>query len=115
MSEVVRLVTYADGRPSSVSLRHVAVLGDAREILLLDDRGFDSSGPLTRDMIEADARTCVGPEEPFGERTVEEMEADHWRVVAQRLARHGVAIAPRALAQLPHHVVLTERLEDRLR
>lgn len=52
VAPVARLVTFvdvdddvADVRRMSVSARHEAVLVDGRRVLLLDDRGWSTSGP----------------------------------------------------------------------
>jgi hypothetical protein len=111
---VGRLVTYASLREltaerCSVDLRHVARLTDGREILLLDDRGFSWSGPvggsLTREQVDLDARTCVGPDEP-----VEDVSASHWRFLVERLRVAGVTTSVDEVSGLEHDVVLDERL-----
>jgi hypothetical protein len=117
---VVRLVTYAALRELtsstySVKLRHVARLADGQEILLLDDRGFSarSSSPgiiLTREQVELDARTCVGPDEPVDQRTWSQVEAQHATFIAERLRAAGVTIDADAVRRLEHDVVLDERL-----
>ncbi|GAA3719438.1 hypothetical protein [Streptomyces tremellae] len=124
---VVRLVTRAEldtadsaARRISVSARLVAVLADGRRVVLLDDRGWSASGPagtglrLVAEEVERDARTVVGPDEPFGGRTRAQMAADHWGSLARVLARRGVAVDAAELARLPHDVVLGERLRARL-
>jgi hypothetical protein len=117
---VVRLVTYATLRELtsssySVRLRHVARLADGREILRLDDRGFSagSSSPgiiLTREQVELDARTCVGPDEPVDPETWTQAEAQHATVIAERLRVAGVTIDADEVHRLEHDVVLDERL-----
>jgi hypothetical protein len=116
---VDRLVTYATLReltPSrlSVDLRHVARLPDAREVLLLDDRGFTWSGPvgvdLTREQVEFDARTCVGPDEPVDPQTREHMEESHWAFIVDRLRAAGVTTSADEVRRLDHEVVFDERL-----
>ena len=133
MHGVVRLVTIADvredgdARSISVSARHEAVLEDGSRLLLLDDRGWteslrgsganeiDDLWAVTseRDVVET-ARVVVGPDEPFGGRTQDDMEADHWNALAARLREHGVAVDAGELSQLPHDVVLSDRLRARL-
>jgi hypothetical protein len=119
---ITRLVTYASLREHTtrtygVDLRHVARLADGREILLLDDRGFTASSnvpgvALTRAEVEFDARTCVGPDEPVGQQTWEQVEAGHWKFIAERLLTAGVTISADELSRLEHDVVLDERLRD---
>jgi hypothetical protein len=120
MAAVERLVTMADvddevpdDRHVSVKARHEAVLTDGRRLLLLDDRGWGSTQPWTTASAEDIAETTrvvVGPDEPAESRTQEEAEADHWISLARILHRHRVTVDARELRQLPHDVVLSERL-----
>ena len=95
---------------------------------LLDDRGwggrafrFDGRAThaiaaaeawsfLTREEIEREARTVVGPDEAFDGHSQEDMEDDHWAHLAGVLRAHGISIEPAELRRLPHEVVLGERL-----
>jgi hypothetical protein len=133
MHRVVRLVTLADAREDvdagciSVSARHEAVLEDGSRLLLLDDRGWtealrgagangiDDLWVLTpeRDIVET-ARVVVGPDEPYGGRSQDDMETDHWNALAENLRAHGVVVDAGELRQLPHDVVLSDRLLARL-
>ncbi|UCM88494.1 hypothetical protein [Streptomyces marincola] len=123
MPDVTRLVTHAEleeattnDRQLSVSARLEAVLADGRSVVLLDDRGWSQSGPpgthsyISAEEVEATARTVVGPDEPFGGRTWEQMENDHWGHLAGLLRHRGVDVTGDRLAELPHDVVLGERL-----
>jgi hypothetical protein len=117
---VVRLVTYATLRELtsnsySVRLRHVARLAGGQEIPLLDDRGvsasFHSPGIiLTREQVERDARTCVGPDEPVDQQTWTQVDAQHATFIAERLRVAGVTIDAGEVRRLEHDVVLDERL-----
>jgi hypothetical protein len=116
-----------DPRRISLSARHEAVLEDGRRLLLLDDRGWteeargagtddiDDLWALTpeRDIVET-ARMVVGPDEPFGGRSQDEMETDHWSALAENLRAHGVVVDAGELRRLPHDVVLSDRLRARL-
>jgi hypothetical protein len=126
MGGVKRLVTFVDVRdPStedrvSVSARHELELGDGSRVLLLDDRGWTESGPpnvwaftSVQDMAET-ARTVVGPDEPFGDRSPEDMAADHWAYLQDIAQRQGAVIAAAELRQLPHEVVLSPELLARI-
>ncbi|KUJ68243.1 hypothetical protein ACZ90_20160 [Streptomyces albus subsp. albus] len=123
MTVVTRLVTHADlddvatdVRQISVSARLEAVLADGHSLVLLDDRGWSVSGPvdirarISAEDVERDIRMVVGPDEPFGGRTHEQMAADHWSSLASILRRQGVDVDAQELERLPHDVVLSERL-----
>jgi len=143
MAAVTRLVTLvdvqddvADPRQMSVSALHEAVLEDGRRVLLLDDRGWTSAaltaswgevpdGESRRDQldtwavtsvedIEETARVVVGPDEPAEGRSQADAEADHWAHLADVLRQQGVVVDALELKQLPHDVVLSERLLARI-
>lgn len=127
MTSVISLVTFvdvvdqvADPRRLSVSARHEAVLADGRRVLLLDDRGWSESGPpniwaLTSVEDIADtARVVVGPDEPFGEHSPEDMAEDHWAQLAGALEQQGIPVQASELSGLRHEVVLSERLRARI-
>jgi hypothetical protein len=133
MPRVVRLETVADlqdapnERDISVSARHEAVLDDGRRVILLDDRGWTSSlrGPGAKDVanvwetmsereIVETARMVVGPDEPYDGRSYADMEAGHWSTLADKLRAEGVDADPSDLRRLPHDVVLSDRLRERL-
>jgi hypothetical protein len=128
MAAVVRLVTLVDidadrtgARQMSVSARHEAVLADGRRVLLLDDRGWTTSGNVpdiwattSVEDIEEEARMVVGPDEPFAGRSQEYMDATHWAYLSEILRRHGVVVDAEELKRLPHDVLLSERLRVRL-
>ena len=132
MSGAVRLVTLADvGEDAdariSVSARHEAVLEDGRRLLLLDDRGWASTrggaganevadiwALVSEHDIAETTRVVVGHGEPFGGRTQDDMETDHWNALAENLRAHGVVVDASELRQLPHDVVLSDRLLARL-
>lgn len=104
----------------SVSARHEAVLLNGRRVLLLDDRGWGASGPPNilavtsiEDIVDT-ARMVVGPDEPVGGRSHEDMEADHWAHLTDVLRQQGVIADALALKRLPHDVVLSERLLARV-
>jgi hypothetical protein len=116
-----------DRRSISVSARHEAVMDDGSRLLLLDDRGWseglrgagadeiDDPWALTSERdIAATARLVVGPDEPFGGRSQDDMENDHWNALAENLRAHGVAVDAGELRRLPHDVVLSDRLRARL-
>lgn len=127
MVYVTRLATFvevddtvADPRQVSVAARHEAVLTKGGRVLLLGDRGWSASGDPTiwavtsAEEIADTARTVVGPDEPFGGRSLKDMEADHWACLAAVLRRHGVDADARELGRLPHDVVLGEQVLARI-
>jgi hypothetical protein len=103
------------------------VLEDGSRLLLLDDRGWteelrgagadeiDDLWALTpeRDIVET-ARMVVGPDEPVGGRSQDDMETDHWNALAEILLAQGVVVDADELRQLPHDVELSDRLRARL-
>lgn len=97
----------------SVSARHEAELADGSRVLLLNDRGWSSTASwaaLSVQDAQTTTRIVVGPDEPFGDRSQEDMEADHW-ISLQRIAQwQGVVTDAAELKRLPHDVVLSERL-----
>jgi len=124
----------SDARRMSVSARHEAVLADGRRLLLLD-RGWSEELRVGRgrhaipwrvegladiwsqtsvEDIENTARAVVGPDEPFGGRSQEDMEADHWAYLAGVLRQQGVIVDAVELKRRPHDVVLGERLLARI-
>lgn len=141
VAAVTRLVTLvdvdddvSDARRMSVSARHEAVLADGRRLLLLD-RGWteelrvgrgrhavpsrveglaDIWSQTSAEDIENTARAVVGPDEPFGGRSQEDMESDHWAYLAGVLRQQGVIVDGVELKRRPHDVVLGERLLARI-
>jgi hypothetical protein len=116
-----------DARRISVSARQEAVMEDGSRLLLLDDRGWteelrgaganevEDLWALTSESdIAETARMVVGPDEPYGGRSQDDMENDHWNALAQNLRAHGVVVDGSELRQLPHDVVLSDRLLARL-
>ncbi len=123
VAPVTRLVTFvdvADARRMSVSARHEAVLVNGRRVLLLDDRGWSASGPpniwsvTSVEEIVDTARMVVGPDEPFGGRSHDDMAADHWAQLTEVLRQQGLVADALELKRLPHDVVLSERLLARV-
>ncbi|MGH3427380.1 MAG: hypothetical protein ACRDQZ_07390 [Mycobacteriales bacterium] len=117
----------ADARRISVSARHEAVLEDGRRLLLLDDRGWSSTmggagakevadiwASMSEDEVVETARVVVGPDEPFGGRSYHDMETDYWNALAEILRAQGVVVDGSDLRQLPHEVVLSDRLLARV-
>ena len=111
----------SDRRSYSVSARLDAVLDDDHRVVLLDDRGWSTAGPvgtgerLDLAELEETARVVVGPDEPAHGRTHEEEARLHWSALADVLAGAGVATTGAELARLPHDVVPDERLLARVR
>lgn len=120
---MTRLLTHADvdGPDTgqvSVSARHEAQLDDGRRVLLLDDRGWGSTQAwhaATPEGIRETARMVVGPDEPHGPYSREDMEAGHWSFLQQILRLHGVLVDATELRSLPHDVLLSPALVARTR
>ncbi|GAA2681155.1 hypothetical protein GCM10010412_065820 [Nonomuraea recticatena] len=122
MTALTRLVTFVDvdnqaADTISVSARHEAELVDGTRVLLLNDRGWGSSQGWAATSvadIQETTRAVVGPDEPFSGRSQEDMEADHWASLQQIAQRQGVIVDTAALRQLPHDVVLSQRVLARI-
>ncbi|HEY9291844.1 MAG TPA: hypothetical protein VIP98_11240 [Microlunatus sp.] len=104
----------------SISARHELELDDGHRILLLDDRGWASSGPpeiwdrtSAQDIAEV-ARVVVGPDEPFGEQSRDDMINQHWDFLRQLADQRGATITSDALRSLRHDVEFGPRLRARL-
>ncbi|MEU9862244.1 hypothetical protein AB0D99_15355 [Streptomyces sp. NPDC047971] len=130
MTAVTRLVTYVDldkaatdAQHTSVTARLEAVLADDRSLVLLNDRGWswtasaptDAWSHISAEEIEEEARTVVGPDEPTGGETHEQVAAGHWSFLAGILTQQGVDVEAQELAGLSHDVVLSEHLRARIR
>lgn len=55
----------------------------------------------------------VGPDEPYDDRSEEDMATAHFHQLAAVLAEHGVQTSSHHLRQLPHEVEISGRLLDR--
>lgn len=118
----MRLLTFvdvADAEPGqfSVTARHEAVLADGRRVVLLDDRGWSSSGGwehVSVSEIQTTARVVVGPDEPFEGMSYDDMEAGHWHTLAETFRAQGVEVGADKLKALPHDVELSERVLARV-
>ncbi|OZM73253.1 hypothetical protein CFN78_10335 [Amycolatopsis antarctica] len=122
MPNVRRLVTLADvdgpdDAVVSVSALHEAELDDGSRVLLLDDRGWGSSGrwaDSSAERVREFTRTVVGPDEPPPGRSRADMAALHWDTLRRTMLRAGIVVDAAELARLPHDVLLSPRLLARL-
>lgn len=122
MDTVSRLLTSVDvddraGDRISVSARHELELTDGSRVLLLDDRGWGESGRWDMTSVEDGQRTArmvVGPDEPFGDLTQEDMAADHWDHLSRIAREQGIAVDGADLRLLPHDVLLSRQLLTRV-
>lgn len=114
----MRLVTVADAndrRAGEVNIRAVVTLeldGGGRVPLLID-RGWGTNERWEDvDLVEVieTTRVVVGPDEPFDDRTPEDMEAIYWVDLERAAQERGVRITVSDLASLRHDVECTERL-----
>jgi hypothetical protein len=118
MTTPTRLVTYVSVAPGSsnqvsAKARHELELADGRRILLLDDRGWGSTGAWADSSaadLERTARTVVGPDEPFDDLTAQDVERLHWQALSQVAQEQGVRVHAEDLLRLPHVVVLSEAI-----
>lgn len=126
MPEVVRLLTLVETADAcscsqiALSVRQEAVLDDGRHIEVIAGRGWSESGPTNiwtevsvRHIMET-ARVVVGPDEPFGRRTNQEMATEHWKSLAALLQRQGISTEVRTLSLLPDEISLSPALLLRL-
>lgn len=120
---VKRLVSYVDAHHGSkteevsLSVRLKAELDDGALVLLLDDRGWSSSGTwaeVSRAEIEETARVVAGPDEPRDGETWHEAEAAYLAYIREILVGQGTEVAVADLRSLTHDVVLSARLLNRI-
>ena len=122
--KATRLVTIADldynssnkGR-ISVTARLAVVLDTGSDVLLLDDRGWSSTATwseASEEDIRETALVVVGPDEPSGDQTEEDLAADYWEYLGEILERQDLDIDPAELRELPHEVRLSQRLLKRI-
>jgi hypothetical protein len=64
--------------------------------------------------IERTARDVVGPDEPDEGHSWRDIEASHWRALAQKLCEQGVDVEAAELEALPHDVELSDRVLARI-
>jgi hypothetical protein len=142
VTRLVTFVDLAEGvgdtRQMSFSARHEAVLSDGRSVLLLDDRGWTFSAPIAfqagdarhpgprREQqpdfwattsvkeLEETARMVVGPDEPSDGFSQEDAEHGHWAYLTDVLRQRGIVADALELKQVPHDVVLSDRLLARV-
>lgn len=120
---VKRLVSYVDTdqlrsvEQVSLSVRFEAELDDGTRLLVLDDRGWSSSGTWSQESsaeIEETARVVVGPDEPRDGETWQEAETSHLAYIREILVEQGAEIDVADLRSLPHDVVLSTRVLNRI-
>ena len=123
MAAVARFVStaeLAEGSNSqgvSTSVLLEAELDNGQSIVVLDDRGWSSNQPWDQaqpEQIRETARTVVGPDEPRDEQTMGEAIAAYWDYLRKIVAEQGITISSAELQALPHEVVLSERVLERL-
>ena len=123
MSTVAHLVTSVEvdaaERPGgfAVSLLHEAELVDGRRVVLLDDRGWASSGgwdTTSATEVRRTAREVVGPDEPRDGFSHEQEEAAHWAYLREIARRQGVPVEAAELERAPHEVLLSHRVRSLL-
>lgn len=65
---------------------------------------------VTREGIEENARSVVGPDDPYREYTPAEMADRHWAILGATVEREGVTVESGYLWSLPHDVEFSDRL-----
>lgn len=84
-----------------------------RRVPLLTDRGWSTNqrwADARLSEIERIARVTVGADEPFEDRTPEQMEADYWVYLAQAAHEQNVEMTASELSALRHDVEFTSKL-----
>lgn len=122
VSELRRLVTIADVHRQAddeilrVSARLELELASGTRLVLLNDRGWGGGGwaSASASEVQKTARDVVGPDEPYGGRSQEDMAILHWNSLLDTARRQGVVTDVAELRQLPHDVVLAPRLLARI-
>lgn len=115
---VVELTEGANSQGVSVSVLLEAELANGRSLVVLDDRGWNSSQPWDQvqpEQIRETARTVVGPDEPYGEQTMADAVTAYWDYIRRILAEYGIESRSTELQAIPHEVVLSERVLERLK
>lgn len=115
---VVELAEGANSQGISVSVLLEAKLDNGQSLVVLDDRGWNSSQPWDQaqpEQIQETARTVVGPDEPRGEQTMADATSAYWNYLRKILAEYGIESSSTELQAIPHEVVLCERVLERLK
>ncbi|MEV8143284.1 hypothetical protein [Specibacter sp. NPDC078709] len=115
---VVELTEGANSQGVSVSVLLEAELANGRSLVVLDDRGWNSNQPWDQarpEQIRETARTVVGPDEPYGEQTMADAVTAYWDYIRRILAEYGIESRSTELQAIPHEVVLSERVLERLK
>ncbi len=122
-----------------MSARLDAELNDGRRLVLLSDRGWSAQAGYSWERghepspeeherlrsrsiwatqsiedIQETARGVVGPDEPWGDRTYDDAEAQHWGWLAGVLRRNGVDVDAGTLSALPQDIELSDRVLARI-
>lgn len=97
----------------AVSARLDLVLSDGEQIMILDDRGWGTSGSwesTPHEELRETALSVVGPDEPWGIETNEQAVNGYWVYLSEILKNRGISINAEELQRLPNVVVLSPRL-----
>lgn len=98
-----------------IAVSHELEFSDGERIELAE-RGWGSTGSwteLSRRDIERTARMVVGPDEPLDRSEAEQVDL-HWTALAEIAQQQGAPVEADMLRQLPHDVILTDRLLNAL-
>lgn len=122
MAKIARFVSFVSVNSAhlprvALSVRYEAECENGERVLVLDDRGWSTSGGwqhVTGEEVLETTRAVVGPDEPYGGETQEDAANNHWSYIRQILAAQGIETSAAELRQLPHDVVLSEELQRRI-
>jgi hypothetical protein len=120
MVDIERLITVVDldGPDGHSAWAHLhALLATGERLVLLDDRGWGSSGAIaggSQREVENTARMVVGPDGPGPGETAEQMESLYWLSLERKLRDAGIDIGADKLQRLPHDVEISKRLRNLL-
>lgn len=128
VAKVLHLVTFVDTDDAITDTRRISVSAGQRALLdtgtwvvLINDRGWCHWGTgalwadITAEEIVSTARAVVGPLTPLDGGPHLDLEYKHWALLVKILREHGAIAEPHDLSQLPHHVVLSGRLQKRFK
>lgn len=115
----VTRVDVADRRSQvvDVSCWLLLELEDARQVPLLTDRGWGTSGEWVHTSLTdlaSVARMVIGPDGAADDLSEADMARGYWSFLARRAREQGVLVTAEGLSQLPHRVDFTPAVLERV-